>query len=204
MSYKIIKKIELLVNRTLALDPDTLKAISSLAGRTLSLEFVNTELVIFILPVENGFRLENSFAGEVDVQIRGTPANLINYLLSANGSGDGFTGKMEIIGDVGLAQQFQSIMKEIDLDWEEHLSHWVGDTLAHKLGNILRGGRKFVTDTRKTLELDVSEYLRYEKEILPEQSEVDEFNAAIDEIRNDAERLKLRVDRLNKTIQNRN
>ncbi|OGT84016.1 MAG: hypothetical protein A3G96_03140 [Gammaproteobacteria bacterium RIFCSPLOWO2_12_FULL_52_10] len=103
---------------------------------------------------------------------------------------------MEVSGDVGLAQRFQKIVKDLDLDWEEHLSHWFGDTLAHKLGNAVRGSVQFAKATKRTLELDVSEYLRYEKEVLPEISEVNDYITAIDVLRDDVERLKLRIDKL--------
>jgi len=121
---------------------------------------------------------------------------MIAYLVSTKTNSDSFAGKLEIIGDVGLAQQFQSIMKNIDLDWEEYLSHWLGDTMAHKLGNFLRDSIKFVSETRKTLALDVSEYLQYEKEVLPDHSEIVEFSDNVDELRNDIERLKVRIGKL--------
>lgn len=189
------------MNRTLTLDPDALEGITKISGKVLSLEFINTGLVVYIFPNSDGVRLEENYAGEVNVSIRGTPVNMIAYLMSSTANGEGFTGKLEIIGDVGLAQRFQSIMKNIDLDWEEHLSHWLGDTLTHKLGNVLRSSIKFAANTKRTLELDVSEYLRYEKEVLPDQFEVDEYINAIDALRNDAERLKIRIDKLARITQ---
>ena len=50
----------------------------------------------------------------------------------------------------------------------------------------------------RTIGLDISEYLRYEKEALLDQSELDEFNHAVDKVRNDVERLQKRVERLGK------
>ena len=196
MTGRIIKKFEALLNRTLKMDPGALVRLTGLSGRVLSLEFINTGLVLYIIPDTGGVSLDTDYSGEVNVSIRGSPVNLIAYLMSSSGKGEGFTGRLEIIGDVGLAQEFQSIIKDVDLDWEEFMSRWLGDTLAHKMGNMVRGTLNFARDTKHTLELDVSEYLRYEKEILPEQSEVDEYIAAIDELRNDTERLKLRVNKL--------
>lgn len=103
---------------------------------------------------------------------------------------------MEINGDVGLAQEFLSILKTLDIDWEELASQWIGDLPAHKLGNLFRTTRKFAKEIRQTIGLDISEYLRYEKEILPEQEEIDEYISAVDVIRNDSERLKQRIIRL--------
>jgi ubiquinone biosynthesis protein UbiJ len=48
--------------------------------------------------------------------------------------------------------------------------------------------------------MDISEYLRYEKNILPDKDEVEEYIAAVDVLRNDAERLQLRMARLQKII----
>ena len=196
MTNAIIKKLEAAINRALNLDPDALAALAELAGKVLAFEFINTGLVLFVFPAADGVRLDVEHTGEVTVTIRGTPVNMLAYLLSRSGSGEGFTGKMEVSGDVGLAQRFQKIVKDLDLDWEEHLSHWFGDTLAHKLGNAVRGSVQFAKATKRTLELDVSEYLRYEKEVLPEISEVNDYITAIDVLRDDVERLKLRIDKL--------
>lgn len=196
MTASIVKNFEAIVNRTLKLDPETLESLAGLSGKVLSLEIINTGLVLYIMPGSRGVHIDTEYGGDANVAIRGTPVNLTAYLMSASGKGEGFTGRLEIIGDVGLAQDFQTIIKAVDLDWEEFMSRWLGDTLAHKMGNIVRNTINLARDTKRTLELDLSEYLRYEKEILPEQSEVDDYIAAIDELRSDTERLQLRVNRL--------
>ncbi|MBF8268681.1 MAG: SCP2 protein [Gammaproteobacteria bacterium] len=196
MTNAIIQKLEAAINRTLKLDPEAFAALAELAGKVLAFEFINTGLVLYIFPAADGVRVDVEHTGAVNVTVRGTPVNMLAYLLSNKGGGEGFTGRMEVIGDIGLAQRFQRIIKDLDLDWEEHLSHWLGDTLAHKLGNVVRGSVQFAKATRQTLEQDVSEYLRYEKEVLPETSEVNDYITAIDVLRDDVERLKLRIDKL--------
>jgi len=119
MTNAIIKKLEAAINRALNLDPDALAALAELAGKVLAFEFINTGLVLFVFPAADGVRLDVEHTGEVTVTIRGTPVNMLAYLLSRSGSGEGFTGKMEVSGDVGLAQRFQKVVKDIDLDWEE-------------------------------------------------------------------------------------
>ena len=181
------------------MDPECFQELSGLSGKVISLEFINTDLTIYLFPHAEGIGLKNSYEGDVHVRVRGTPADMLAFLVSSENNSS-LSPNMEIIGDVGLAQQFQQIMKRIDIDWEEQLSHWVGDTLAHKLGNAVTGMLDFAKETKKTLELDVSEYLRYEKEVLPVQSEVDQFTCEVDKLRNDAERLKVRLDKLNQSI----
>jgi ubiquinone biosynthesis protein UbiJ len=107
---------------------------------------------------------------------------------------------MEIIGDTGLAQRFQQIIRNLEIDWEEHLSHWFGDMTAHKLVRILTQTSELLKETHRTISMDISEYLRYEKDMLPDREEVEEYIAAVDVLRNDAERLQLRIARLQKII----
>ena len=107
-------------------------------------------------------------------------------------------GDVEISGNVGLAQKLQSIFRGMEIDWEEYLSHFVGDIAAHKLGNFLKGMNRFVIASGKTIGMDISEYLRFEKEALLDKTEVDEFNQAVDVLRNDVERLQKRLERLEK------
>ena len=47
----------------------------------------------------------------------------------------------------------------------------------------------FLRQLKNKLELDLSEYALYEKEILPERDEIERFNHSVDELRDDLERL---------------
>lgn len=200
MKNRLLKRLERLVNHTLSLDGAFLDELGKLSGKVISLEFINTELNIFLLLQDAGIYIISDYDGEVHVRIRGTPSDMFAYLISARQGSDNFTGTLEIAGDVGLAQRFQTMMRRIDIDWEEHLSHLVGDTLAHKAGNLIRKVLDFSNKTKKTLALDISEYLLYEKEVLPERSEVDAFTNMVDELRNDVERLKARINRINQAF----
>ena len=109
---------------------------------------------------------------------------------------------MQIIGDIGLAQRFQAIMQNIDIDLEEPLSKWVGDTLAYKIGKFVRGSSRFAVNTSKTLAMDLSEYLRFEIEMLPDDLLVEEFCKDVDVLREDVDRLTQRINKLEARINN--
>lgn len=194
MAKEFIKNIEKLLNRILQQDEAMLSAFGELTGKVIAIEIIGLNHVIYLQFYAAGITIRKECAGKVDVTIKGRPVTLLVMLFTRE---ENTTPRdMEIIGDAGLAQRFQSIMKNMEIDWEEYLSHWMGDTLAHKLGNLFRDVREYVKETKNTIGMDISEYLRYEKEILIDQSEVDEFVAAVDFIRNDAERLRQRITRL--------
>ena len=188
----LLASAEKMVNKLLSLDEETLDALATLEGDVVAIDVLNTDIRLFVSPSAKGFTLASKYEGKADVSIKGTPAALLGMITAEKvGAGD-----VEIIGNVGMAHKLQSILKKVDVDWEEYLSQIIGDIAAHKVGNFLRGMSQLAKASAKTIGLDISEYLRYEKEALLDKSELDEFNHAVDRIRNDVERLQKRVDRL--------
>jgi ubiquinone biosynthesis protein UbiJ len=187
------KNLEVLVNRVLTMDVEGRAALNSLAGRTLAVILDGTGYRLSLRITADGMVVDEGTAPDAEVTIKGTPAAFLGFL---RGEKAATAGNIDISGDVSLAQDTQAILKNLDLDWEESLSVWIGDTLARKAGNLFRGAARFLAQTRRTLEADISEYLRYETEVLPDRAEIDEFNNAVDNLRDDAERLKVRITRL--------
>ncbi len=192
----LLGKIERQLNQLLALDEDTLRRLAVLSGQIISLELINTDFVIYILLSGEGVYLQSESEKNANVKIRGTPRDMLAYLMKSREKSGNFAGSIEVIGDVTLAQDFQSIVKGIDLDWEEQLAKWFGDTFAHKLGRVFRGTASFASRSGDRLQQDVSEYLRFKSEMTLDKVKMDEFTDAVDTVRNDVERLKLRINRL--------
>jgi ubiquinone biosynthesis protein UbiJ len=190
---KPVKNLEVLVNRLLSMDEEGRAALCGLAGSTMSVVLDDTRYRLFLRITDEGLELHDDPEPEADVTIRGTPAAFLGFVRGEKAAAG---GSIDISGDVALAQEFQAVLKNLELDWEESLSGLIGDTLARKAGNLIRGTARFMAQTRRTLEADISEYLRYETEVLPDRAEIDEFNSAVDTLRNDVERLKIRIARL--------
>lgn len=190
----MLDSVEKMVNKVLSLDEETVALLATLAGNVIEIDVLDTEFRMFILPSGKGVTLETDYEGKADVAIKGTPSALLG-MISAEKIG---AGDVEINGNVELAKKFQSILRDVEIDWEEYLSKFVGDIAAHKIGNFLRRVSRFAKESGKTIGMDISEYLRYEKEALLDKSEVDEFNQAVDNIRDDVERLQKRLERLEK------
>ena len=188
----ILASAEKMMNKVLSLDEETLDALATLEGDVVEIDVLNTDIRLFILPSARGLTLALKNEDKADVSIKGTLAALLGMITAEKvGAGD-----VEIIGNVGMAHKLQSILKKMEVDWEEYLSQIIGDIAAHKVGNFVRGMSQLAKASARTIGLDISEYLRYEKEALLDQSELDEFNHAVDKVRNDVERLQKRVERL--------
>ena len=192
--YIVLDKIELLVNKIISLDEDARKKLVSLNKKIIEIDIQGTAIHVFLLPNEDGISLRTSIEEEVDVIVAGSPSALLG-MVSSEKIG---AGNVQITGNVGLAQNLQTIFKQLDVDWEELLSRYIGDIAAHKLGNIAKQLNQFFVRTGRTIGMDISEYLRFEKNAVLDETELEEFNQAVDHLRNDVERLSKRFERLDK------
>ena len=198
-----ISQVEKLVNKSLSLDEETLLALAKLEGKVIAFEFINTSLTVFLFPSLEGLAINTTCKDKADVLIKGTPVNFVMMLASSRQDTASLPTDMQVIGDISLAQRFQSIMQNIEIDLEEPLSKWIGDSAAYQFGKFIRGTRSVVANAGKTLALDMSEYLRFESGMLPDDLLVEEFCKEVDVLREDVDRFSQRVKKLEAQINNK-
>ena len=198
-----ISQVEKLVNKALSLDEETLHALAKLEGKVIAFEFINTNLTVFLFPSITGLIINTAYENKADVLIKGTPTNFIMMLASSKQGNASLPTDMQVMGDIGLAQRFQAIMQNIEIDLEEPLSNWIGDSAAYQLGKFIRSTSRFARNTGKTLAMDMSEYLRFETDMLPDDLLVEEFCKEVDVLREDVDRLSQGINKLEVKINNK-
>ena len=187
-------------NRFLRLDPETLSRLGDIQGKVICLRINSDDAErqpeFYFFPSEGGLQMRLQFDGTADVTISGNIPAFLRMVLGQRARGAFANGEMQISGDLELGQHFQSIIKKLDIDWEEIVSHYVGDTAAHKIGNLARGVREWRHQAQETIRQDAAEYLQEEARVLPRGEFVDEFLGAVDRLRSDVDRLEKRIQRL--------
>lgn len=191
------KALSMALNGAVRLDPFTAQRLAALAGKVVALELNGINVTLFLLLTPNGIEVRREYSGEPDARLTGTPLAFARLGLT-NDRDLLHKGEVCISGDTALGQQLRDIIAALDIDWEEHLSRFTGDIVAHQLGNAARGAAHWARGTADALTRDTGDYLRYEKELLPDRAQVDEFLRAVDTLRDDVERLEARVQRLQK------
>ena len=191
----VLAGLEITLNRYLALDPETLSRLAGMTGKLIAVELRGVGITLYMAPHSGGIQLLREFDGSADAVISGTPMALARVGIGEERSLL-FAGEVEIRGDVTLGQRFESVLRELDIDWEEQLSHLVGDAAAHQVGNLVRDALQWGAKSVDTFGRDLTEYLQEESRQLPQRDEVNKFLAAVDVLRNDVERLEARVKRL--------
>lgn len=192
----ITAAIEAALNRVLQLDEDSVARLSRLQGKVIAIEFSGLDVALYLIPEAGNLTVYGRFEGEADTVLRGSPLALMRMGLAKHAGDVVFAGDVIISGDVELGQEFRDILDGLDIDWEEHLSHFTGDLVAHKVGNLLRGAVAWGQQTADTLGQDTAEYLQEESDMLPNRDEVDAYLSEVDRLRTDVDRLEARVQRL--------
>jgi ubiquinone biosynthesis protein UbiJ len=195
-----VTALESAINRYLRLDPDGSQRLAGLAGRCINIHLDGLELDLYLSPDAHGVQLSGSCEAAPDTVLRGTPLALARMGLGGSAEQSLFSGEVLIEGDVETGQAFKAILDDLDIDWEEQLSHLTGDIVAHRLGYLARRGREALHRSRTRLEQDVGEYLQEELQVLPTRIETDNFNSAVTRLAMDVDRLAARVQRLQQAL----
>lgn len=195
----LTEAIETSINLVLKQDPNTLKKFSKLQGKVIAFEFTDLELTLYIFPHNEGIQVKYLYQGSADTTLQGSTLAFINMSLG-DATESFFSGEIRIKGDLELGQHFKRLIDQLNLDWEESLSHLTGDLIAFKTGTFIRQLNSWGKDALKILELDTREYLQDEGKLVPHSEELNVFSDNIAQLRDNTARLEARVMRLQKKL----
>ncbi len=195
----MLSTLEKLVEAALRYDPATRQRLQSLEGRRLFVEIHQPEIA-FMLSVEQGhLRLQAEGQGEPHATLEARSLDLLRQALQERAQWVG--GPLRVGGQVSLIETLYEALRELDIDWEEPLSHWLGDAGAHRLGRGVRQlGRLFKRSARIMLQ-NSRDYLQQELGILPMRWEGEELLSQLEDSRSDLDRLQDRLHRLELRLQ---
>ena len=182
--------LQMTIDAALDRNDEALLLCKRLNGKVMALEFTELGATLWMRPREGGIDLLNQWTGGADVTIRGNVPGLLAANLMERRTG------IRIDGDAETGQEFQQLLALLDIDWEEKLSRFLGDTAAHRLASTFRGLRQWGRDSAERFGDNLREYLQEETEDLPRRREVDEFLGKVDTLRMDVDRVDARLQRL--------
>ena len=185
--------VDLALNQALSGSSAAARDLQQLDGKVIVLELKELPLKLYFLPRAGRLAVRAAHAGKPDMTVRAPSFALLQAALKR---GDTPPRGLELNGDAETGQVFSRLLKQAELDWEGLLSRYVGDIAAHQIGNLARGLLRWGRDAGTRLGQDLAEYLQYEVGALPARHEVEAFLDGVDRLRNDAERLAARFDRL--------
>lgn len=191
--------IETALNQAISLNPTHQDTLQRLRGKIVRVEVTGIFLQFNLLAETDKFTVMSEYDGQVDAVISGAPFSLLSLSLQSQPNLANHPD-IHIEGDIGLVQQLMQLIKQLPIDWEEYIAQTIGDIPAHQLGNTVRQCNDYTQERMATYEANISEYLQEELKYLPATAEVEHFLNSIDQLRDDTERLALRIQKLQRVI----
>ncbi len=203
--FKMIKPLagralEVALNRALALDPDTRTALAALDGQRIALTLESPALAMQI--GVSGPRLTVGPVDpsqEADLAVRSTLGGVLAqlpFLANARRGNSAPAGRVKVSGDAELARRLQQLATRFDPDWQQPFVTAFGEILGVQIAQTLRAALLQARRSARDLAETAAEYVTEESRDVVPRAELDAFHDDVDVIRDDVERMAVRVARL--------
>jgi len=163
-------------------------ALKPFAGRTARFEVAPFALSLTVL--ENGETAPAAAAVEPAATIRLTPG----LLLRLSARDETAWREIEVAGDAEFIAALNQVARNLRWDVEEDLSRVFGDVAAHRMAQsgraLQRWGEQAVENTGRSF----AEYWTEEQPLIASRHDLDGFNRAVDQLRDDVARLEKRLE----------
>ncbi|PHZ59595.1 hypothetical protein CRG86_021565 [Photobacterium leiognathi] len=187
--------VETALNQLIKDDADSQRRLTRLRGKVISVklnEFNKTMYFVFSHQVD----VLVGFEGEVDCQLALNLSVLPELRQQANLTQLIKADKLALDGDLQLAQHFSSLLSGLKPDFEDKLSEYTGDVVAHTLVSSVKSGSRFIRQGIKNRQRDLAEVITEEWRLLPQPLEMMHFCDQVDDLKSDVARFEARLNQL--------
>ncbi|HVF33761.1 MAG TPA: hypothetical protein VND91_00375 [Candidatus Saccharimonadia bacterium] len=194
------------LDRVVALDPQGADRVRELEGRALDVTWAGPEFSARI-EVRDGHIVFGPGASRLDggkpadLGVRATLAGALNMLLRERGERglpglDAAATKVQISGDAELARTLSRVVERFEPDVERAFAGVLGEVAGVQLARALKRGLDWARESVSSLAQDAGAFVRDESRDAVARTEIDDFLADVDRLRDDAERVAARVARV--------
>lgn len=193
--------IQRLINEALRYDASAQRRLAELAGQSLVLVTREPNLTI-ALSIEAGGDIQVAFSEPetVNARVSGRATDLFAVMRASDRTQAMMAHQIDIQGDTRTFFTVQSILSELDIDWELALGDKVGDLPAHWLAEGLRGLAGWAQVQGQSTERTLRNYLREESGALVPNSLWQAHSQTVHDTRLATDRLAARLERLSKRL----
>lgn len=104
--------------------------------------------------------------------------------------------KLDVEGDLKIAQQFASIAESLDIDWQTELAKHIGDVATHKIVSLGKVFANKMGFARQQIQADFSEYIIHEKRLAVTHSQLSQFNHQVQDLSSETQAISARIEQL--------
>jgi ubiquinone biosynthesis protein UbiJ len=198
LQQALTSSLELLINKALSLnishidlkklDQKTLTIILSELNFPISLSIDNSEVVVSGLTERADCTISTSIKTLQELKAKQQLTELIKQ------------DKLDLTGDIKVAQQFSSLAENINIDWQSELAAHIGDIPTHKLMLLGKNVANKFQFAAKQIKADASEYVVHEKRLVVTRSQIEQFNQQVSQVSNQVDEIATRIEALTKGL----
>lgn len=194
--------LQSVIDQLLRLDEELAEGVAELEGSVLEVHVQGLDWRFQLHPSSSGIGVvpvdeaDDRSAPIPDLVVSAPPFTLLRLFGTMESIDGVLPPDVSISGDLKLVEKLSKVARRAYIDWDEPLSKLFGDSLSHEMGRGLRGFVSWARAACETFSADVGEYVREERRLSPTRLEIEDFATRIDMIRDDVERLEVRIARL--------
>jgi ubiquinone biosynthesis protein UbiJ len=192
MFYFFQTTLQTIINRYISLDKEIEQKLKPLRGKILEINIKKTPFHYGFLFTKNNIEIISADKIAADAVISG---DLFTFLKLFKSSSLSNMSKLSITGDQAFSESAYHLLHDLDIDWEEVLSHYTGDVIAHKVGQCVDGLQKWFSRGAHSFKVSLTEYVQEELRYFPSTVEMNDFMKEVDELKHDLDRVSLRLSR---------
>jgi ubiquinone biosynthesis accessory factor UbiJ len=188
--------LEQAINHHISMDPDARAQMAQLHGKVIALEILGTSQAIYLIPGPEMVQLLSRYEGTPDCLLLGSPMTIAQLRRPVPEGSGPIPEEMQVSGDRELAQEFCTILRQIEINWEQHLAQYTGSMVAGEVAKAINFADYWRGHVVDTLNQDLQEYLQQDQAILPTRHEIEEFGSKVARLTERLEKLQQRINSL--------
>ncbi|WP_160152013.1 SCP2 domain-containing protein [Microbulbifer sp. ALW1] len=200
--------LETAINTALRYDPGSRARLSKLAGKTLGVSLTAPAMTLFLVIDDedegadfggNCIEVHSRWGGEVTTELSGSALAFLQLLKNR----DATPAKLGVTvrGSSALLAELQSILRDLDIDWEEPLAKLIGDSPAHQLGTGMRMAASWLKGALGAAPKAGAEAVTEEWRMTPPQAQFEAFAEDVAEFAQGVDRLEARIEILRQKME---
>lgn len=167
--------------KLIAMDPNATSRLGRLSGKQLSFRLREWPVTLVLSANAQGI-LFNQHEHPTDCKIETDLASIrllrdpsqLTRLIKADA--------LHIDGDIQVAQQYSYFFQQLNPDWQQTLSTYVGDAAAHKIALSLQQIHQYLSSKSSDLQQLSTELAQDELQLTPTVIEMEQFSNAVSEL----------------------
>lgn len=193
--------LEFVVNKALELDPATLNRLAELDGKVLLIHCQTPDIKVYCVPGADGVQFKSWHEqASVNSTLSGKLSQFVQLMQAEDKAAALINGELSVHGNSQDFVALQSILAQLDVDWEQPIARVFGDVGGHQLGRLIRGGLAFGQQAQENLHEQLEQFVHKEAGLLPARNELEGFYQEVGDLNLRVDRLQARVTRVRQRL----